>query len=61
MLRASFGTIVAIWLLNSIKISVGSIIDTSFTFRDVTTVFPDLREASSLTVYQIFLESPVWT
>ncbi|KAK2563637.1 hypothetical protein P5673_013376 [Acropora cervicornis] len=32
MLRASFGTIVAIWLLNSFEISVGSIIDTSFTF-----------------------------
>ena len=39
MLRASFGTIVAILLLNSIEISVGSIIDTSATFRDVTTAF----------------------
>ena len=32
MLRASFGPIVTIWLLNSFRISVGSIIDTSFTF-----------------------------
>ena len=40
--------------------SVGLVIDTPFTFRDVTAAFSDLREVSSLIVCQVFLESPVY-
>ena len=46
ILRASSGPIVAKWILNSFESSVGLVIDTPFTFRDVTAVFPDLREST---------------
>ena len=46
-------------IINSFKSSVGLVIDTLFTFRDVTGFSPDLREVSSLIVCQVFLESPL--
>ena len=55
MLRASFGTIVAIWLLNSFEISVGSIIDTSF-----TEMLPQFLRTNAKIVCQVFLKSALW-
>ena len=48
MLPASFEPMVAKCVLNSFDSIVGFVIDTSFTFRDVTESFPDFLEVSSL-------------
>ena len=46
---------VAKWFSNSFESSVGLVIDTPFTFRDVTAVFPDLSKVRSLIGCRVFL------
>ena len=46
MLPASFEPMVAKWVLNSFDSIVGFVIDTPFTFRDVTDSFPDFLSRS---------------
>ena len=49
---------VAKWLLYSSDNSLGFVIDNPFIFKEVTVVFPDYLEVSSLIVCQVLLKSP---
>ena len=61
ILLASFDPMVAKWLLNLSDSSLGFVTDNPFTFKEVTVVFPDFLEVSSLIVCQVLLESPLFS
>ena len=55
ILLASFDPMVAKWLLSLSDSSLGFVTDNPFAFKDVTVVFPDFLEVSSLIVCQVLL------